>query len=122
MYNFCRHGDNSCANTERRMEMKRSFAYLVLALLLSLLLCACGDTTGRGNVTASPWPEVTSPVVPTPAMPTPTADFSVSPVPDFGTGNGTTNNDTASSYENGTGNNSTTGMSTSSPIPTDNDR
>ena len=41
---------------------------------------------------------------------------------DFSTGNGTTNNDTASSYENGTDNNSTTGMSTSSPIPTDNDR
>lgn len=102
--------------------MKRSFAYLVLALLMSLLLCACGDMTGRGNVTASPWPDVTSPVMPTPVMPTPTADFGVSPVPDLGSENGMTDNDTAISNDNRTVNNGTAGMSTSSPIPTDENR
>ena len=99
------------------MEMKRSFAYLVLALLLSLLLCACGDTTGRGNVTASPWPDVTVPV-----MPTPTADFSVSPIPNSGTENNKTGNDTAINNGNESANNGMTGTSTSSPVPTDNNR
>ena len=115
-------GDNSSANTDRRMEMKRSFVYLVLALLLSLLLCACGDTAGRGNVTASPWPDVTSPVMPTPAMPTPTADFSVSPVPDLSTGSEMTDDDTMMNKDSEPINNGMTGMSTSSPIPTDGTR
>ena len=101
--------------------MKRSFVYLILALMMSLLLCACGDTTGRGNVTASPWPDVTAPV-----MPTPTADFSGSPMPDFGTndmtGNNMTGNDTAINNDSETVNNGMTGMSTSSPVPTDDNR
>lgn len=94
--------------------MKRSFVYLVLALLLSFLLCACGDTTGHGNVTASPWPDVT-----VPAMPTPTTDFSVSPIPDYGTGNNMTGNDNTINNNSETVNN---GMSTSSPVPTDDNR
>ena len=102
--------------------MKRSFAYLVLALLLSLLLSACGDTTGRGNVTASPWPEVTAP-----AMPTPTADFSITPVPDAGMGNNMTDNDTGMNNDTGTFENTvpgsgTNGMTTSMPAPTDTSR
>lgn len=104
------------------MEMKRSFAYLVLALLLSLLLSACGDTTGRGNVTASPWPEVTTPI-----MPTPTADFSLTPVPDAGMGNDMTDNDTGMNNDTVTfGNtmpgNSTNSMTASTPVPTDTGR
>ena len=99
------------------MEMKRSFAYLVLALLLSLLLCACGDTTGHGNVSASPWPDVTAPV-----MPTPTADFSVSPIPDYGIENNMNGNDTTMNNDSETASNGMTGMSTSSPVPTDNKR
>ena len=110
-------GDNSSANTDRRMEMKRSFVYLVLALLLSLLLCACGDTAGRGNVTASPWPDVTPPV-----MPTPTADFSVSPVPDLSTGSEMTDDGTMMNKDSEPSNNGMAGMSTSSPIPTDGTR
>lgn len=120
--NPIRCGDNSCANTDRRMEMKRSFAYLVLALLMSLLLCACGDTTGHGNVTASPWPDVTAPV-----MPTPSADFSVSPIPDSDmgndmAGNNMNSNDSAINNNSGTGNNSTSSMSTNTPVPTDDNR
>ena len=99
------------------MEMKRSFAYLVLALLLSLLLCACGDTTGRGNVTASPWPDVTTPV-----LPTPTADLSVTPVPDFGTENEVIGNNAGTNNGAGTVDNGAAGMSTSTPVPTDNNR
>ena len=110
-------GDNSCAITDRRMEMKRSFVYLVLALLLCLLLCACGDTTGHGNVTASPWPDVTAPV-----MPTPTADFSASPIPNSGTDNKKTGNDTTINNGSEPANNGMTGTSTSSPVPTDDNR
>lgn len=99
--------------------MKRSFAYLVLALLLSLLLSACGDTTGRGNVTASPWPEVTTPI-----MPTPTADFSLTPVPDAGMGSDMSGNDTGLNNDTGTfgssmPDNGTNNMATSTPVPTD---
>lgn len=97
--------------------MKRSFAYLVLALMLSVLLCACGDTLEHGSVTSSPWPDVTTPI-----MPTPTADFSVSPIPDFGIGNEMTENDNTVNNDAGTTGNDTTGMSTSTPIPTDNSR
>ena len=32
------------------MEMKRLFAYLIAALMLSLLLCGCGGTMDDGNV------------------------------------------------------------------------
>ena len=99
--------------------MKRPFAYFVLALILSILLCACGDATGHGNVTASPWPDLTTPV-----MPTPTADFSVSPVPDFSAGsnmteNNSTDNNPAVNSGSGTANNAT---AASTPIPTDDNR
>ena len=97
--------------------MKRSFAYLILALLLSLLLCACGDTAGRGNVTASPWPDLT-----VPPMPTPTPELSVSPMPDFSMNNDTTGSDTGADSANDADDNNATGMSTSSPVPTDNTR
>ena len=102
--------------------MKRSFAYLVLVLLLSLLLSACGDTSGRGNVTASPWPDVTTPI-----MPTPTADFSLTPVPDAGMGNDMTDNGTGMNNDTGTSGNTmpgngTNSMTTSTPVPTDTSR
>ena len=102
--------------------MKRSFAYLVLALILSLLLSACGDTTGRGNVTASPWPDVTTPI-----MPTPTADFSLTPVPDAGFENDMTDNGTGMNNDTGTSGNTmpengTNSMTTSTPVPTDTSR
>ena len=95
--------------------MKRSFAYLVLALILSLLLCACGDTMEHGNITASPWPDVTTPV-----LPTPTAMISPSPIPDFNVGQENAEPDTSI----GTGNeeNTENNMVTNSPIPTDESR
>ena len=57
--------------------MKKLFVYLALTLALSLLLCGCGSTPDSGNVAASPWPEVTEPVLPMPSAavsPTPNAD------------------------------------------------
>ncbi len=56
--------------------MKRSFVYLILALALSVLLCGCGSMTDDGNVAASPWPDVTTPILPT-QSPAPSA----TPVP-----------------------------------------
>ena len=102
--------------------MKKPFAYFVLALMLSFLLCACGDATGRGNVTASPWPDLTTPV-----MPTPTADYSASPIPDFNTGNDMTENNSADNNSagkggSGTANNDVTGMTASTPVPTNDNR
>jgi hypothetical protein len=89
--------------------MKRSFVYLVLALALSLLLCACGNMTERGIVTASPWPDVTDPV-----LPTPDPAVMASPIPELD------GNDTSGADSNvGTG---VPDMSTNSPSPTDTTR
>jgi len=96
--------------------MKRSFVYLVLALMLSLLLSACGNMTDRGSVASSPWPDVTAPIMPVPTTQpsaTPTSDTGMANDNDMGTGLG-------NSYESGTGGNTVTG--TSSPAPTDTDR
>lgn len=84
--------------------MKRPFVYLALALALSLLLSACGARPEAGNVTASPWPEMSEPV-----LPTPSAMVSATPMPD---------------RINGTGADTPTGsampeMSSDSPRPTD---
>ncbi len=57
--------------------MRKPFVYLALALALSLLLCGCGATSDTGNVTASPWPDVTEPV-----LPMPSAMVSATPMPD----------------------------------------
>ena len=57
--------------------MKKPFVYLALVLALSLLLCGCGSTRDDGIVTASPWPEVTEPV-----LPMPSALVSATPMPD----------------------------------------
>lgn len=97
--------------------MKRSFAYLVLALMLSLLLCGCADTMDHGNVTASPWPDVTAPAMPTP---TPTAAISASPLPEIGTGNEPAV--TEGGADTGVNGNGATGLATSTPIPTDANR
>ena len=56
--------------------MKRPFVYLALLMALSMLLCGCGTTSDTGNVTASPWPEVTDPV-----LPMPSAMVSATPTP-----------------------------------------
>ena len=58
------------------MEMKRLFAYLIAALMLSLLLCGCGGTMDDGNVAASPWPDMTHQVTPAPTA-------ALSPLPDL---------------------------------------
>ena len=97
--------------------MKRSFAYLVLTLLLSLLLSACGSTTENGKVTASPWPEAT-----VPPMPTTTPFASASPSPDFSINNDTTGNDTETGDNAGSADNGLSGMTTSTPMPTDDNR
>ena len=47
--------------------MKRSFVYLILALALSLLLCACGNMSDDGRAVSSHWPDVTTPVIPSPS-------------------------------------------------------
>ena len=62
--------------------MKRTFAYLIFALLMGLLLCGCGGTTEQGNVASSPWPEMTVPVTPVPTA-------AISPLPDLDMGNDT---------------------------------
>ena len=59
--------------------MKRTFVYLVLVLTLSLLLCACGDTTDHGNVSTSPWPDVNETLFPVPSILP-----SISPSPEVG--------------------------------------
>jgi len=96
--------------------MKRSFVYLVLALMLSLLLSACGDMTDSGRVASSPWPDVTAPTMPVPSMQpsaVPTSDTGMANDNDMGTGLG-------NSYDSGTGGSTVT--VTSSPAPTDTDR
>ena len=95
--------------------MKRSFVYLVLALMLSLLLSACGDMSDRGNVASSPWPDVTNPV-----LPVPTAQITATPNPTFEAGSGT-GSGSGGSFESGTGS-GMTGSVTSSPRPTETDR
>ena len=90
--------------------MKRSFVYLALALTLSLLLCGCSSMRDNGNVTASPWPDVTEPV-----LPTPTATVSTAPTPDNGvviSGGGADNPVGTAAPD----------MSASSPSPTDPNR
>ena len=65
--------------------MKRSFVYLILALALSLLLCGCGSMTEDGRVASSPWPDVTTPILPTPSpmvSAAPTSEARESAAPD----------------------------------------
>lgn len=57
--------------------MKRSFAYLLIALALSLVLAGCSDRMDGGVVSSSP-----APVTATPAMPLPSADVAASPLPE----------------------------------------
>ena len=64
--------------------MKKAFVYAALILALSLLLCGCGSTRDDGIVTASPWPEVTEPI-----LPTPSAMVSSTPMPERIPGSGT---------------------------------
>ena len=97
--------------------MKRSFVYLVLALMLSLLLSACGDMSDRGNVASSPWPDVTNPV-----LPVPTTQVTATPNPTFEAGS-STGTGAGGSFESGTGAGSgMTGSAASSPKPTETDR
>ena len=95
--------------------MKRSFVYLVLALMLSLLLSACGDMSDRGNVASSPWPDVTNPV-----LPVPTTQVTATPNPTFEAGSGTSSG-AGGNFESGAGS-GMTGSATSSPMPTETDR
>ena len=64
--------------------MRKPFVYLALALARSLLLCGCGAASDTGNVTTSPWPDVTEPV-----LPMPSAMVSATPMPDRITDSGT---------------------------------
>lgn len=84
--------------------MKRSFVYLILALALSFLLCGCGSMTEDGNVASSPWPDVTTPIIPSPS-----ANVSASPMPGM---NETATPDVGSESP-------MPNMSTSAPRPTD---
>ena len=54
---------------------------IVTLLFVLLLLCACGNMDGSGNVTTSPAPDLS-----TPALPMPSIDVSASPLPDTQTG------------------------------------
>ena len=97
--------------------MKRLFVYLVLGLALSLLLCACGDMSERGNVASSPWPDVTEPAMPIPSIPvTPSAMPDMDTDPDSGAG---------SSFDTGVNRDSSSAGTEpvpGSPKPTDTDR
>ncbi len=97
--------------------MKRAFAYLVFAVILSLVLCACGDTMEHGNITASPWPDVTTPI-----MPTPSAIISATPMPDFSAGQGIDEPGFSPDVGTGMTENTDTATSTNTPAPTDESR
>ncbi len=98
--------------------MKKIFAYLIAALILSLLLCGCSGTMDDGNVASSPWPDMTHQVTPAPTA-------ALSPLPDLNMDQNTA--DTGSGTENGM-NTTAPDMSTTapgltgSPRPTDTDR
>lgn len=94
--------------------MKRAFAYLVFAMILSLVLCGCGDTTEHGNVTASPWPEATTPI-----MPTPSAPVSPTPMPDFSAGQDMDEPGFSPDVGSGMNENPGSSMSMDTPVPTD---
>ena len=102
--------------------MRKSYVYLTVALLLSLLLSGCADSTNNGVVTASPKPAVTEPVIPIP-----TAAVSPSPTPGMNTdrdenGNAMERNDSMDTGTSGTNTAGNGAMSTNSPSPTDNNR
>lgn len=118
--NLCAH--NSSANSDRRMEMRKSFVYLTVALLLGLLLSGCADSTNNGIVTASPKPAVTEPVIPIP-----TAVVTATPAPDLNmdrdeSGSSTERSDSTDMGSSGSNSSGNGAMSTSSPNPTDNNR
>ena len=103
------------------MEMRKTYVYLIIALMLSLLLTGCADSTENGVVSNSPRPAVTEPVIPMP-----TAMVTAAPTPNVtmdhdmaGAGTEKSPSDTGSTGTTGTG---TGNMSTSSPAPTDNSR
>lgn len=96
------------------MKMKRAFVYLVFALIMSLALCGCGDTMEHGNITASPWPEVSTPV-----MPTPSAMVSATPQPDFSAGQNMDEPGFSPDIGAGMSENADNGVSPNTPVPTD---
>jgi len=98
--------------------MRKSYVYLIIALMLSLLLSGCADSTGNGLVTNSPRPAVTEPVIPVP-----TAMVTAAPSPNVTMNHDMADNDMDRS-PNEAGASGTTGTgagntSTSSPAPTD---
>ena len=75
--------------------MRKTYVYLLITLMLSLLLSGCADSTDNGMVTASPWPAVTEPV-----LPVPTAIITASPVPDLNRDDRNTGTNAEDDFEN----------------------
>jgi hypothetical protein len=99
------------------MEMRKTYVYLLIALMLSLLLSGCADSTDNGMVTASPWPAVTEPV-----LPVPTAIITASPVPDLNRDDRNTGTNAEDDFENNMLSPERNDLETATPSPTDNNR
>jgi hypothetical protein len=117
IHNSNHHANTSSAKSNRRMEMRKTYVYLLIALMLSLLLSGCADSTDNGMVTASPWPAVTEPV-----LPVPTAIITASPVPDMNRDDRDTGTNAEDDFENNMLNPERNDLETATPSPTDNNR
>ena len=98
--------------------MRKTYVYLLIALMLSLLLSGCADSTDNGMVTASPRPAVTEPVLPVPTAIITTA----SPVPDMNRDDMNTGTNTEDDFENNMLSPERNDLETATPSPTDNNR
>ena len=99
------------------MEMRKTYVYLLIALMLSLLLSGCADSTDNGMVTASPRPAVTEPV-----LPVPTAIITASPVPDMNRDDRNRGTNAEDDFENNMLSPERNDLETATPSPTDNNR
>jgi hypothetical protein len=117
MHNSGYHTNTSSAKSNRRMEMRKTYVYLLIALMLSLLLSGCADSTDNGMVTASPWPAVTEPV-----LPVPTAIITATPVPDMNRDDRNTGTNAEDDFENNMLSPERNDLETATPSPTDNNR
>ncbi len=86
--------------------MKRSFAYLLIALVLCLMLAGCSDRMDGGMVTSSPAAVSATPVIPS-------MDVNLTPEPDHTSGREQTGTGTDNGMGTGTGSSTGTGSDSS---------